>query len=72
MYCRFSRALARTVSACLFGLIAIVCTGYGQGAEARESCTMPASLVQIIDTSQQTAIARVEGLGDVSHASAVF
>ena len=54
MYCKISRALARTVSACLFGLIVIVCTGYGQGAEAQESCTMPASLVQIIDTSRFT------------------
>ena len=54
MYCKISRALARTVSARLFGLIAIVCTGYGQGAKAQESCTMPASLVQIIDTSRFT------------------
>jgi protein NirF len=31
-----------------------------------------AGAVQIIDTSQKKAIARVEGLGDLSHASAVF
>ena len=31
-----------------------------------------AGAVQIIDTSRREAIARVEGLGDLSHASAVF
>src|SRR5210317_415876 len=31
-----------------------------------------AGAIQIIDTSQKKAIARVDGLGDLSHASAVF
>jgi len=31
-----------------------------------------AGAVQIIDTSRKTAVARVEGLGDLSHASVVF
>jgi len=56
------------------------CLSLAEGAEAETRGTgdlgivieRAAGAIQIIDTTHHTALARVEGLGDLSHASAVY
>jgi protein NirF len=71
----------KTIGSWLPGLVLTAClaaAGSGAAEELRGTGDLAvvveraAGAVQIIDTSRKTAIARVEGLGDLSHASVVF
>jgi protein NirF len=69
--------LVRWVAGCAM-TVALALSGSSVAQELRGTGDLAvvieraAGTVQIIDTSRRTAVARVEGLGDLSHASVVF
>lgn len=60
------------------GLLLALMTGLAQAAELRGTGDLGVAVerakgsLQLLDTSRQVALGRIEGLGDLSHASAVF